>query len=102
MKGPVFKKFWDQLIRFDVEFLARTSGLIESLADTTVICSIDREGTISRTFPCVEKVFYIAESGESKVMDVVEFPSGLGFEGDELESNLKYFLVVLIVYLVVF
>ncbi|KAJ3224161.1 hypothetical protein HK099_000152 [Clydaea vesicula] len=47
-EGPIAKKFWDQLIRFDVDFLARTTGLIESLADTTVICSIDREGTLSK------------------------------------------------------
>lgn len=46
--SPIWEKFLDQLIRFDVDFLARTTGLIESLADTTVICSIDREGTVSK------------------------------------------------------
>lgn len=45
--SSIAEKFWDQLIRFDVDFLARTTGLIESLANTTVICAVDREGTIS-------------------------------------------------------
>jgi hypothetical protein len=45
--GSVWKMFVDQLFRVDVSFLARTTGLVESLASTTVICSIDREGSLS-------------------------------------------------------
>jgi hypothetical protein len=71
--GPIWEKFLDQLIRFDVDFLARTTGLIESLADTTVICSIDREGTVSKSFPSVQKVYLPAgKTSEPVLLDVVE------------------------------
>ena len=86
---PILVKFWDQLIRFDVDFLARSSGLIESLADTTVICSIDREGTISKTFPSVDKLFFLNEDADPIILDVVELEhSALKFEDNDWKTRI--------------
>lgn len=43
-KKIVWKRFIDQIFTGDVSFVI---GLVETLANTTVICAIDREGTIS-------------------------------------------------------
>jgi hypothetical protein len=43
-KTHVWKRFRDQIFTGDVSFVI---GLVETLANTTVICSVDREGTIS-------------------------------------------------------
>lgn len=84
----IAEKFWDQLIRFDVEFLARTTGLIESLANTTVICTVDREGTISMPFPTVDKLFLLSDTGDPVVLDVVELPHSIKFEDQDWEKYL--------------
>eukprot|EP00842_Homolaphlyctis_polyrhiza_P000785 jgi/Hompol1/1707/HPOL_005693-RA len=66
----IWSKFLDQIIRADISFLARTTGLIESLANTTVICSIDRQGTISAPLPSPDQLFFINDSGEPVILDV--------------------------------
>ncbi|TPX71870.1 hypothetical protein SpCBS45565_g00930 [Spizellomyces sp. 'palustris'] len=70
--GLVWKRFLDQFTNVDVTFLARTTGLVASLANTTVICAIDREGTISLPTPSVEQLFFFDESGDPVVLDVAE------------------------------
>ncbi|EGF79461.1 hypothetical protein BATDEDRAFT_25815 [Batrachochytrium dendrobatidis JAM81] len=89
--AAIWSKFLDQIIRIDISFLARTTGLIESLANTTVICSIDREGTISAPLPSVDQIFLIEESGEPVILDTCEdrtLPSGIRFEDKGWIENL--------------
>ena len=43
-RNLAWKRFIDQIVTGDVSFVM---GLAETLANTTVICAIDREGTIS-------------------------------------------------------
>ena len=57
------------MIKMDA-FLARTGGIVESLGHTTVVCAIDREGTIASTLPCVDQLFCIRPNGEPVVLDV--------------------------------
>ncbi|KAJ3189439.1 hypothetical protein HDU85_003069 [Gaertneriomyces sp. JEL0708] len=68
----VWKRFRQQFLNLDVTFLARTTGLISSLASTTVICAVDREGTISLPVPSVEQLFFFDEFGEPVVLDLTE------------------------------
>ncbi|KAJ3296230.1 hypothetical protein HK104_001843 [Borealophlyctis nickersoniae] len=68
--GAVWKRFVDQLVKVDITFLARTTGLVDSLANTTVICAIDREGTISAPIPSVEQLFLLNESEDPILLDV--------------------------------
>ncbi|KAI8809969.1 hypothetical protein BJ742DRAFT_803098 [Cladochytrium replicatum] len=87
----VWTKFINQLGKMDIEFLARTTGLVESLANTTVICSIDRDGTISMPLPSVEQIFLLGENGEPVILDVAEdaiSPSGVKFEDRDWQANL--------------
>ncbi|KAJ3415516.1 hypothetical protein HDV05_004718 [Chytridiales sp. JEL 0842] len=87
--GSVWKMFVDQLIRVDVSFLARTTGLVESLASTTVICSIDREGSISLPYPSVDKLFLLGENGDPIILDVEEeagSTNGIRFEDKDWEK----------------
>ncbi|KAJ3265341.1 hypothetical protein HDU77_005584 [Chytriomyces hyalinus] len=41
--------------------LSRTTNLVESLATATVICSIDREGTVSMPFPTIDSLFFMSD-----------------------------------------
>lgn len=41
--------------------LMHSSSLVESLGSTSVICSVDREGTISSIFPTMEQLYFFAE-----------------------------------------
>ncbi|KAL2913414.1 hypothetical protein HK105_207026 [Polyrhizophydium stewartii] len=90
--AAIWRKFLDQIIRIDISFLARTTGLIESLANTTVICAIDREGTISSPLPSVEQLFLIGEAGEPIILDVTEdrtLPNGMRFEDRDWSHHLS-------------
>ncbi|KAJ3332362.1 hypothetical protein HDU76_000463 [Blyttiomyces sp. JEL0837] len=81
--ASVWKYFLDQLIRVDVSFLARTTGLVESLASTTVICFIDREGSLSMPYPSIDSLFFLEPGGDGVVLDVNEEPrssNGVSFE----------------------
>ncbi|KAI9090541.1 hypothetical protein DFS34DRAFT_653986 [Phlyctochytrium arcticum] len=70
--GLVWKRFLSQFASDDVTFLARTTGLVASLANTTVICTIDREGTISLPTPSPDQLFFCAENGEPVLLDLAE------------------------------
>ncbi|KAI9207507.1 uncharacterized protein BJ171DRAFT_276649 [Polychytrium aggregatum] len=93
--GQIWRRFVDQLVRVDISFLARTTGLVETLANITVICTIDREGTISQTFPSIEKLFFMADGGEAVTLKIAEDPAaefGIKFEDRDwrkYSSNLK-------------
>ncbi|KAJ3041841.1 hypothetical protein HDV00_008545 [Rhizophlyctis rosea] len=78
----VWNRFLDQLIKVDIKFLARTTGLVDSLANTTVICAIDREGTIAAAFPSVEQLFFLKDSEDTAVLDIASHAAepGIKFE----------------------
>ncbi|KAI8588602.1 hypothetical protein BDZ88DRAFT_476427 [Geranomyces variabilis] len=86
----VWKRFLDQFVQVDVSFLARTTGLVASLASTTVICAIDREGTISLPTPSVEQLFLLDTDGDPVVLDVLEDTSGhaINFEDRDWQQYL--------------
>ncbi|KAF9179828.1 hypothetical protein BGZ50_006662 [Haplosporangium sp. Z 11] len=94
----VWKRFWRLLTRwgnsrqdFD-DGLTRSTNLVESLGGITVICSIDKEGTIATAFPAVEQVFMATENEKTVVLDVLEdnlTPNGLRFEDKDWEAYIK-------------
>ncbi|KAI8915014.1 hypothetical protein DFJ77DRAFT_43795 [Powellomyces hirtus] len=88
--GLVWKRFLDQFVHVDVSFLARTTGLVASLASTTVICAIDREGTISLPTPSVEQLFFFDTDGDSVVLDVAGDTAGhaVRFEDRDWQEHL--------------
>lgn len=80
------------MIRIDSNFLARTGGLVESLGNTTVLCAIDREGTIASPIPSVDQMFFIGENGDPIVLDVAldrQAPQGVRFEEVDWAQYLK-------------
>ncbi|TPX34153.1 hypothetical protein SmJEL517_g03135 [Synchytrium microbalum] len=88
----VWKKFLAQMTDIDVGSLARTTGLVESLASTTVICALDREGTIASPIPSVEQLFFLDQEGEPVVIDVIEDQNeahGIYFEDRDWEKHIK-------------
>ncbi|KAJ3021631.1 hypothetical protein HKX48_008112 [Thoreauomyces humboldtii] len=88
--GLVWKRFLDQFVHIDVSFLARTTGLVASLASTTVICAIDREGTISLPTPSVEQLFFLDAEGDPVVLDIAEDTTDhiLQFEDRDWQQNI--------------
>ncbi|KAJ3071154.1 hypothetical protein HDU98_005730 [Podochytrium sp. JEL0797] len=48
---------------FNTGQLSRTTNLVESLASATVICAIDREGTVSMPFPTIDSLFFLKDGG---------------------------------------
>ncbi|KAJ3082962.1 hypothetical protein HDU99_001060 [Rhizoclosmatium hyalinum] len=48
---------------FNSGLLSRTTNLVESLASATVICAIDREGTVSMPFPTIDSLFFLQDGG---------------------------------------
>jgi magnesium-transporting ATPase (P-type) len=97
-RKEVWKRFWRLLTRwgnsgqdFD-DGLTRSTNLVESLGGITVICSIDKEGTIATAFPAVEQVFVATEDEDTAVLDVLEddiSPNGLRFEDKDWESYIQ-------------
>ncbi|KAF8982648.1 hypothetical protein BGZ46_000897 [Entomortierella lignicola] len=96
-RKEVWKRFWRLLTRwgnsgqdFD-NGLTRSTNLVESLGGITVICSIDKEGTIATAFPAVEQVLVATEDEETIVLDVLEddyTPNGLRFEDKDWDNYL--------------
>lgn len=87
--GVLFTRFIQCLTRkYDKdETVPFCSHTLESLSSTTVICSVDRAGTIAKTFPLLNELLFIDEkSAEPISLDIVEAPesaNGLAFqEGD--------------------
>ncbi|KAF9351305.1 hypothetical protein BGX26_010654 [Mortierella sp. AD094] len=97
-RKEVWKRFWRLLTRwgnsgqdFD-DGLTRSTNLVESLGGITVICSIDKEGTIATAFPAVEQVLVATEDEETIVLDVLEdnfSPNGLRFEDKDWDNYLQ-------------
>ncbi|KAG0298939.1 hypothetical protein BGZ98_010429 [Dissophora globulifera] len=94
----VWKRFWRLLTRwgnsgqdFD-DGLTRSTNLVESLGGITVICSIDKEGTIATAFPAIEQVLVATEDDDTVVLDVLEdayLPNGLRFEDKDWENYIQ-------------
>ncbi|KAF9090739.1 hypothetical protein BGX23_005760 [Mortierella sp. AD031] len=97
-RKEVWKRFWRLLTRWGdsgQEFddgLTRSTNLVESLGGITVICSIDKEGTIATAFPAVDQVLVATEDEDTVVLDVLEddlSPNGLRFEDKDWESYIQ-------------
>ncbi|KAI9350172.1 hypothetical protein BDR26DRAFT_798558, partial [Obelidium mucronatum] len=76
------------LSHFSTGLLSRTTNLVESLASATVICAIDREGTVSMPFPTIDSLFFL-QDGKPIVLDLKEEPTanfGLRFEDKDWKS----------------
>lgn len=90
--NAIWRRFKQQMVHIDHGFLARTGGLVESLGNTTVLCAIDREGTIASPLPSVVQMMYFGEDGESILLDVDvdrNAPNGVRFEDAEWKQHLK-------------
>ncbi|CAO3568429.1 unnamed protein product [Mortierella alpina] len=97
-RKEVWMRFWRLLTRwgnsgedFD-DGLTRSTNLVESLGGITVICSIDKEGTIATAFPAVEQVLVATPDEETVVLDVLEddlSPNGLRFEDRDWETYIQ-------------
>ncbi|PKK76448.1 calcium ATPase [Rhizophagus irregularis] len=90
--GALWNKFRYLLTKLDGSSLARSTNLFESLGSTTVICSIDREGTISSPFASVEQIIFPNESEDIAVLDIAEDPStsfGVQFEDQDWDQHLS-------------
>ncbi|CAG8604208.1 7716_t:CDS:10 [Paraglomus brasilianum] len=85
-RAAVWSKFRYLLTQWDLSALPRTNNLFESLGSTTVICSLDREGTISSPYPSVKQIFFPIENEETTRLDVAEdpeMPFGVRFEDQD-------------------
>ncbi|KAI7818698.1 hypothetical protein BC939DRAFT_427480 [Gamsiella multidivaricata] len=96
--NEVWKRFWRLLTRWDHsgsdfdDGLTRSTNLVESLGGITVICSIDKEGTIATAFPAMEQLFVATEDEDTAVLDVLEdnfSPNGLRFEDKDWETYIQ-------------
>ncbi|KAF9913999.1 hypothetical protein BX616_009167 [Lobosporangium transversale] len=97
-RKEVWIRFWRLLTRWGnsgMDFddgLTRSTNLVESLGGITVICSIDKEGTIATAFPAVEQILIATQDEETVVLDVLEdnFSSnGLHFEDKDWETYIQ-------------
>ncbi|KAF9156424.1 hypothetical protein BG015_005393 [Linnemannia schmuckeri] len=97
-RKEVWKRFWRLLTRWGNsgqdfgDGLTRSTNLVESLGGITVICSIDKEGTIATAFPAVEQLLVATEDEDTVVLDVLEddlSPNGLRFEDKDWESYIQ-------------
>jgi len=57
----IFRKFVQMMRGIDPRTLSRTANLLHSLGNTTVICAIDKEGTLAKPFPLPEAVFMLRD-----------------------------------------
>ncbi|ORX80967.1 hypothetical protein BCR32DRAFT_16597 [Anaeromyces robustus] len=72
--------------------LLRSSSLLDTLGSITVICALDKEGTLSYPFPSIEQLFFIDKDGKSVILDVEENaqnPNGIRFEDSDWNSHLS-------------
>ncbi|RIA86124.1 hypothetical protein C1645_829742 [Glomus cerebriforme] len=88
----LWDKFKYLLTKWDGSSLAKSTNLFESLGSTTVICSIDREGTISSPFASVDQILFPNENEDITVLDIAEDPStsfGVQFEDQDWDQHLS-------------
>ena len=67
-------------------------GLIESLSNTTVLCAVDREGTIASAIPTIDQLFFLDSNGDPVVLDLAydpQTPTGIRFEDNDWGMHLK-------------
>jgi len=72
--------------------LLRSSSLLDTLGSITVICALDKEGTLSYPFPSIEQLFFIDREGKSVILDVEENaqnPNGIRFEDNDWKNHLS-------------
>ncbi|KAI7850621.1 hypothetical protein BDC45DRAFT_518069 [Circinella umbellata] len=84
----VWDRFCSLLIKWDRLSLTRSTNLLESLGSTTVICSLDREGTIANPFPTVEQLMF-PDKDDIRYLDVEDDSDeelGLKFEDNDWEQ----------------
>ncbi|KAI7885791.1 hypothetical protein K492DRAFT_123348 [Lichtheimia hyalospora FSU 10163] len=86
----VWDRFCALLLKWDNLSLTRSTNLLESLGSTTVICCLDREGTIANPFPTVEQLMF-PEKEDVRYVDVTEDSDeelGIKFEDQDWEHYL--------------
>ncbi|KAI7862736.1 hypothetical protein BDF14DRAFT_1851990 [Spinellus fusiger] len=89
--NAVWDRFCSLLTKWDQLSLTRSTNLLESLGSTTVICCLDREGTISNPFPTVEQIMFPNSEEDVSYLDLEEDsdgPCGIKFEDQDWEQNL--------------
>ncbi|KAJ1974141.1 hypothetical protein H4R35_003757 [Dimargaris xerosporica] len=87
----VWNKFVQLLSMSDYRNLSRSNRLVESLGNTTVICSVDRDGTLTKPFPAVDQIMFINRNNTMVSIDVAEdkmYSNGVTFEDDGWEQHL--------------
>ncbi|CAG8547848.1 12207_t:CDS:10, partial [Dentiscutata heterogama] len=88
----VWNKFKHLFTARDGELLYRSTNLFESLGSATVICSLDREGTISSPFASVDQILFPNEEEDITVLDIAEDPSTsfrVKFEDQDWDQHLS-------------
>ncbi|CAM0141394.1 unnamed protein product [Umbelopsis sp. WA50703] len=89
--NAVWSRFCSLLTKWDKLSLTRSTNLFESLGSTTVICCLDKEGTISNPFPSVEQILLPTNDDDVAVLDVEEDsdqPYGIKFEDQDWDQFL--------------
>ncbi|KAI9276049.1 hypothetical protein BY458DRAFT_454486 [Sporodiniella umbellata] len=89
--NAVWDRFLSLLTKWDRLSLTRSTNLLESLGNTTVICCLDREGTIANPFPTVEQIMFPNNQEDIVYLDVEENsdePTGLKFEDQDWDQYL--------------
>ncbi|CAO3692490.1 unnamed protein product [Rhizopus stolonifer] len=89
--NAVWDRFLSLLTKWDRLSLTRSTNLLESLGNTTVICCLDREGTIANPFPTVEQLMFPNNQEDIVYLDVEENsdePTGLKFEDQDWDQYL--------------
>ncbi|KAF7726482.1 hypothetical protein EC973_008717 [Apophysomyces ossiformis] len=89
--NAVWDRFCTLLTSWDNLSLTRSTNLFESLGSTTVICCLDREGTIANPFPTVEQLMFPNMEDDISYLDVEEdedSPYGIRFEEQDWEQYL--------------
>ncbi|KAJ1984624.1 hypothetical protein H4R34_000527 [Dimargaris verticillata] len=90
-QADVWNKFVQLLSMSDYRNLSRSNRLVESLGNTTVICSVDRDGTLTKPFPAVDQIMFINRNNTMVSIDVAEdkmYSNGVTFEDDGWEQHL--------------
>ncbi|KAG2187033.1 hypothetical protein INT44_003261 [Umbelopsis vinacea] len=89
--NAVWSRFFSLLTKWDKLSLTRSTNLFESLGSTTVICCLDKEGTIANPFPSVEQILLPNDDEDVAVLDVEEDydqPYGIKFEDQDWDQYL--------------
>lgn len=71
-KMVVLKRFISQLFPADPTFISRSAGLVDAISEISVLCAIDREGTMTYFSPTMEQFYFLDDSGETNILDVTD------------------------------